>query len=120
MQTPAPGGPVGVAWTWWLNFALTVVTALAGAGMALLYRGFRTGKWVQNVDNHQEKIDALNRRLDKAGQEMSDLTDLVQKLPDQFRIEFVSKEVFTIHQTIAKEQRDAIWDAINGRMPHRR
>lgn len=89
----------------WFTLVQTVVMFLAATGVALLYRGFQTGKWVQNVESQQDKLDAIHRRLDKAGEKMSDLSNEIQKLPTTMRDEFLSREVFEIHQAVAREQR---------------
>ena len=88
----------------WFTLIQAVVMGLAAAGVALIYRGFQTGKWVQDQESRKQEIELIHRRLDKAGLKMSDLANEIQKFPDEMRDEFVSKEVFEIHQAVAKER----------------
>ena len=96
---------------------------LAAAGVALLYRGFQTGKWVQDQESRKNDVDSIHRRLDRAGEKMSEIATEMQTLPDTLRKEFVSKEVFEIHQAVYRERHAEIraefhkedtllWDAI--------
>lgn len=88
----------------WFTIVQTVVMGLAAAGVALLYRGFQTGKWVQDQESRKQEIEQIHRRLDRAGEKMSEIATDVQKFPDNMREEFLSKEVFKIHEAIAKER----------------
>lgn len=111
----------------WIQIGFTVATALAAAGMALLYRGFQTGKWAQSVgEGHEDAIQRINGRLDRAGAQMSDLSDDIQTVAERMRKEFVTREVFEIDRAVSKERRDELqaaiqrehdklWQAIRGR-----
>lgn len=88
----------------WFTIAQTVVMGLAAAGVALLYRGFKTGKWVQDQESRGKELELVHRRLDRAGEKMSKIATDVQRLPDDLRDEFITKEIFEIHQAVAKER----------------
>lgn len=91
----------------WIGVVQSVVVAFAAAAVALLYRGFQTGKWVRQIgEERDQQIDDIHRRLDTAGGKMSDLANEVQTMPDRFRREFVSREVFDLEKAVDKERRE--------------
>ena len=88
----------------WFTIVQTAVMGLAAAGVAILYRGFQTGKWVQDQESRKQEIELIHRRLDKAGEKMSKVATDIQKLPDELREEFITKEIFEIHQAVSRER----------------
>lgn len=99
----------------WFTLIQTVVMTLAAAGVALLYRGFQTGKWVQNQESRSKEIDQITTRLDRAGQKISDLATDVQGLPERMHRDFIPRETFLIEITGLKERQKDLWTAIHGR-----
>ena len=83
----------------------TVVMMLAAAGVALLHNGFRSGKWARAVGEERDKeLDQIHRRLDRAGEKVSDLATTVQSLPDRIVRECITREVYNIERAIDKER----------------
>ena len=56
---------------------------------------FMVGKWVRRQEHSSEmpayRIGQLERRMDQAGEKMSDLAGDIQGLPDRMRAEFVTR-----------------------------
>jgi hypothetical protein len=72
----------------WLLTLLTV----SWSGWML---SFLVGKWVQRRDSSSElpvhRISELERRMNQAGDKMSDLANDVQAMPEKLRHEFVTR-----------------------------
>ena len=90
----------------WIQLAQTVVMAIAAVVIWIAYRAFAVGQWVQAVD-HTKELTAIAARLDRAGEEMSDLTTKIQRLPEELRMTFVTKELFTEFRV--STERDRTW-----------
>ena len=56
---------------------------------------FGIGKWVKGREGSttlpEYRITQMEKRMDQAGQKISDLTDVVQALPDRLRAEFMTR-----------------------------
>lgn len=56
---------------------------------------FTIGKWVKSREVSEDlplyRLGVLERRMDQAGQKISDLADEVQTLPERMRTEFVTR-----------------------------
>ena len=79
----------------WITAVQTVVMSLAAILTGLLYRGFQAGRWSQQIDKTKD-IDALTRRMDKAGHQMSEFATDIQGMESRFRLIFVDQKVFEV------------------------
>lgn len=79
----------------WFTVIQSVVMSLATLIAVLIYRGFQTGRWTEQIDKSRE-ISDLNQRMDRAGKAMSDLASDVQALDHRFREIFVDQKVFDV------------------------
>jgi hypothetical protein len=79
---------VGVTREQWLLTILSV----SWSGWLL---SFAFGKWVQRREGSAEiplhRITELERRMDRAGEKMSDLANDVQGMPERLRDQFVTR-----------------------------
>lgn len=94
----------------------TLQTILMALGMGLLWtlRGAFEGGSIFR------RLDLLEKRMDRAGQLSSDLGDEVQKLPDLWRSDCVTRREFDLiranmdHQLHRHEEdHKALWTAVN-------
>ena len=84
-----------MSWLPWLTFFQSLCLLIVGVLTAVAVRGFQTGRWSQALDKTKE-IDQINARLDRAGQQMSDLADEMQSRDEHFRRIFVDQKVFEV------------------------
>ena len=70
---------------------------------------FIVGKWVQRREGSAEipvyRIAQLEKRMDTAGQKMSDLANDVQGMPERLRAEFVTRLEWDMTTERRKEPR---------------
>ena len=98
----------------WLQIAEILVMGVAALLVFSMRSGISGGQWVA-------RIVKCENRLDSGGQKISDLSDLVQALPDRLRLEFVTKELATerFEQSLLARQRlDARLDALEAVVHH--
>lgn len=98
----------------WLTVLQLLATLLSGG----LLLSLRSGRYLQAKE---DDLTEVKRRLDKAGQEMSDLANEVQKLPDRFRGEFVPRELYVASEIASREDRmwlrrqvETLWEQLRG------
>ena len=93
----------------WVSIIQTVVMMLAAAGVALLHRGFRTGKWARAIGEERDKeLEQIHKRLDQAGKKTSELASDVQGIPARMHKEFVPREVFDMEKVMNAERREEL------------
>ena len=87
----------------WVQFAQFVVMALVGLIVWSTGRAFKAGQWTQTLDRADD-IKRLEARMDRAGQQFSDLATKVQAIPDQMRQMFVGQEIYrAMHEEHVRE-----------------
>lgn len=96
----------------WFSLIQTVLMGVAAVIVALLYRGFYTGRWVQKNEDQvgmfETRLAAIERRLDNGGAKMSDLASEINGLPERLRLMFVPVELFHHVDERNKEDRSAM------------
>lgn len=109
----------------WFTIVQTVLMATAAALVAVIYRGFHTGRWIQKREDADDMIDArltvIERRLDSGSERMSKLASDLNALPDRLRGIFLSIDVFhevekrnTEARSANREDIERIWQVIRG------
>lgn len=71
---------------------LLTILSLSWSGWMI---SFIVGKWVQRREGSADvpiyRLSQLEKRMDDAGEKMSDLANIVQVMPDRLRAEFVTR-----------------------------
>lgn len=77
------------------------------------FKGGQIASTVQrDIEELRGKCEDLNKRMDRAGHEMSNLASEVQGLPDRMRRECISMELATQMFAESARDRDRIWQEI--------
>jgi len=64
--------------------ALMVIGGASTITTAIFWGAFLLGRLHSRMENAERSVTALDQRMDRAGQKMSDLADEVQKMPDRY------------------------------------
>lgn len=71
----------------WFQIIQLILTVAIGFWLFTVRQAFRAGQWVQDLTR-------LEARLNQAGDKLSTLATIIQRLPDDLRAIFVSRELF--------------------------
>jgi hypothetical protein len=80
----------------WLELAKFLVMAAAGLLLWTHRHAFLGGELIGRLKTTEHEIVALRRRMDTAGEEMSNLANEVQALPDRWRAECIPRREFAL------------------------
>jgi len=99
-----------------LNFA---TMAVAGFLLWSVRSAFKSGRWLAKVEEHvlknSERIEGVEERMDKAGEQTSKLATIIQGLPERFREIFVTQREFDKYTEESRADRRDLWSALNRR-----
>jgi hypothetical protein len=76
----------------WFQIVQTAVMGLVGVLLVAMRAGMWSGQKLTDLDDLAKRIAAIEGRLDRAGQAMSDLGDQIQKIPEALRGIFVARD----------------------------
>lgn len=107
----------------WFTVVQTVATLFLSVVLGAMFRGFSTGRWVQtrvdDVEKLGTRITSLEKRMDQAGEKLSDFETQVQALPETLRVMFVPRELFmqgnmqnNDNYTSVRREIERLWDAV--------
>ena len=110
----------------WLQGALGVMMAIVGLLQLTVLVGFKTGRFTATTESSARdlirRLDSCDDRLERANHESSKVAGMVQaligqvdRLPNDLREIFVSRETMELHISQWKQDRDAMWTAIGDR-----
>lgn len=94
-----------------LQWVQTAVMAAAAIIVGMIYRGYLTGRWVQQRDDHitelRSKVREVEQRLLHGNQRMSSLSSDVQKMPEVLRRIFLTADLFEeVSERWTEDRRD--------------
>ena len=92
-----------------ITLVQAVIMALCTLGAWSIMRAFRSGQWAVGLEN---RLTAVEKRMDKAGEKISDLATFVQGVPELMRKEFLLKERADELLIDSREDRRKLWEAI--------
>lgn len=83
---------------------------LAAVFTALVYNGFRVGRWTSGFEVDRTRITKLEDRMNAGGKEWSRLSSEVNRLPTTLQDDFVTKDEMDLHRRQVEEDRKRIWE----------
>lgn len=99
-----------------------LVMCAAGALIWSLRQAFAGGRFLSRFEDVEKRLGQIDKRLDQAGEHMSDLTTKIQALPNQLRDEFVTRREATLIAAESERDRanlhrdvDQLWQAVERR-----
>lgn len=100
----------------WLGLAQFVTMCVAGFLLWTVRSAFKSGKWANDLES---RVINLEKRMDKAGGEMSNLATAVQGLIERARTIFVTQREFDDFSHECRQDRRSLWQALGRRRADR-